>query len=38
MSIRYQDTFADTPDGWRFIVRRELVDWAEDRPFHPRDV
>jgi len=38
MSLRYQDAFAETPDGWRFAVRRELVDWAEDRPFQPREV
>jgi SnoaL-like protein len=37
LTIRYQDTYVH--DGrWRFAERRERVDWAEDRPFHPREV
>ncbi|MGI8331511.1 nuclear transport factor 2 family protein [Actinomadura scrupuli] len=38
MSIRYQDTFVREGERWLFAVRRERVDWAEDRPFEPRPV
>ncbi|WP_214412807.1 nuclear transport factor 2 family protein [Sphaerisporangium fuscum] len=38
MSIRYEDTFVRTGGHWLFTRRRERVDWAEDRPFSPRQV
>ncbi|WP_238019292.1 nuclear transport factor 2 family protein [Dactylosporangium sp. AC04546] len=32
MSIRYQDRYAETDEGWRFAERVLIVDWTEDRP------
>lgn len=30
MALRYQDRFARTAGGWRFILREIEVDWVED--------
>jgi hypothetical protein len=38
LSIRYEDTFVYETDRWRFAVRRQRTDWAEDRPFHHREL
>jgi hypothetical protein len=38
MSIRYEDTFVYETDRWLFAVRRQRTDWAEDRPFHHREL
>ncbi|MEO5876929.1 MAG: nuclear transport factor 2 family protein [Streptosporangiaceae bacterium] len=35
VSVRYEDVFVYDMDRWLFAVRRQRVDWAEDRPFHP---
>jgi ketosteroid isomerase-like protein len=29
MTIRYQDRFVRTADGWRMSFRKEIVDWTE---------
>lgn len=31
MFIRYQDDYARTPQGWRFVRRELAVDWTETR-------
>lgn len=38
MSVRYEDVFVRSGGEWRIAVRRERVDWAEDRAFSERDV
>jgi hypothetical protein len=37
-SVRYEDVFVYETDRWLFAVRRQRVDWAEDRPFHHREI
>ncbi|MDI2131603.1 nuclear transport factor 2 family protein [Yinghuangia seranimata] len=32
MAIRYVDTYARTPEGWRIATRTLHCDWVEDRP------
>jgi hypothetical protein len=31
MAVRYTDTYARHPDGWRFAERELHLDWRQDR-------
>lgn len=35
MSIRYEDTFTRTPEGWRFVERKLVITWTDTRPSQP---
>ena len=35
MSIRYEDTFQRTLDGWRFSERKLVITWTDTRPSQP---
>ena len=32
MTIRYRDTYARTPDGWRFAIREVHILWTSEEP------
>jgi SnoaL-like domain len=32
VGLRYEDSYARRPDGWRFSHRKALFDWVEHRP------
>ncbi|MDR1392658.1 MAG: nuclear transport factor 2 family protein [Bifidobacteriaceae bacterium] len=35
MSIRYEDLFARTEQGWRFAERKLIIVWTDTRPSQP---
>jgi hypothetical protein len=35
MSIRYEDTFTRTAEGWRFAERKLFIVWTDTRPSTP---
>ena len=35
MAIRYEDTLARTPDGWRFAERKLVTTFTDTRPSQP---